>query len=325
MLLIISINMGEISPNIEISPEGAWQEPNEFKVSEKKAEEASLPSSADTLSEPKSPEPERENSLKEAIQETSDIGELCRIIEIVPFIQEGNKRVLGSDIAFLIKRADEELEKNFDEVIIHTITQEENHGRRQFGGRFNQIIQGGDLGIQDKVRALMKERMNERFQSRKREFMVNSVSSIRSLDTLYRVVRQFTVIDDKVIRWERNPKEAKTEAKKDHRDIRNIEELINLIKKAEEHIVEHLASQKGFADQAPREIYRQIGEVLDERWIPHDSGISRRAQQLIFEKVKGRYIDQASSESQSSEVSEPGLVSRGLSRLRGLFYRRKKK
>jgi len=300
----------EVARHDEVRPEGAWSKPQEV--------EPTPASPPDEFSDLKAGKENREHGLRDAIQGAFSINELSQILQAVPSIQEGHRKIIGSDIAFLIERANEELERNLDEIIIYTITKEKNQGRRQFGERFNQITQGGDLGIQDKVRALMKERMNERFQGGKREFMVNSVRSVKSLETLCDVIRQFTVVDDKVVRWERDPREAK----KDNREIRSIEELVKLIKKADEY-VEHLASQNGFSDQEPSDVYKQIGEVLDERWIPRDSGISQKVQQLIFEKVKEKYIDQASSGSQSSEDSEPGLIRRGLSRLRGLFSRRK--
>jgi len=307
-----------LSPEVERQAEfrsgGLWSTPERIE-----------PSPAALPEEPSKPEvrPEGEQALKEAIEGASSIEELCQILQAVPRIPEGHQRVLGSGVALSIQRANQELERNLDEIIIYTITRERNQAQREFSGRFIEIDQGGDLGIQDKVRALMKARMNERFESRKREFMVDSVASIRSFDALYRVLRQFTVIDDKVVRWEREPQEVRA----DNREVRSIEELVKLIEGSVDH-VEHLTKQKRFLDQEPSDVYAQIGEVLNERLLPRDSGIFQKVQQLIFEKVKEEYIDRASSESQSaqsSEAAKPGFVKRGLSRLRGLLPGRKKK
>lgn len=337
----------EVPPEAEfedaIGSEVTWQERDKPEELGEPAEAVeSSPPSAGSPTEPEGARIERENPLKEAIQQASSIDELRQLLEHVPFITEGDSTVMGSDVAFSIKRANDELERSFDEVIIYTITNEENQGRRQFVEKFNQIIQGGDLGIQDKVRALMKEKMNERFEENKREFMVDSVASIRSFDTLYDVIRKFSVIDDSMIRWERSEKEGGVIGKKDHRDIRSTEELINWIKEAEEGIVKDLSEQKESidqknidADEQVKQDWKQIGETLDRRWIPHDSGISRKVQQLIFEKVKDKYIDQARKEFQSSQSSEdskssePSFIQRNFGGLKGKWQnwrsRRKKK
>jgi len=224
------------------------------------------------------PDPEvKSEDLELMIQSSKSIDELCEALNKTGQI-EGSKLYSSEYVIKVIQDADSYLDQQIDNIIIYTITRQPDQIQEIFAAKVAAITEGRQLGIRSKVKELMKEKMNERFQERKKEFTIDSIKSVNSLEALYRVLNQFKEIrqGDKVY---------------------DKEKVIDGLKRAEYALLKEVEISDSASNLEKTE--QEVKLFLEKEDIPNDSGIFNKACQLLLAQIKEKRLEKFSSDSQN--------------------------
>ena len=249
-------------------------------------------------------EPKEGAGLESRIQSAASLAELRQIIlaagEIPRDRKEGN--YTSEDVDQQIGEFERFLTENLDPLLMSVITGRKDNRNDLLLEKIINIPRG--LGIRQKVRDLMAERWNQRFQDNKKELMEKSVASVTSLDELYKIIRQFRSIHH-------NGRDYL-------RENGDLEAVIRNIEKAKENL--HRQT-KDWPEVDINRINQATESVLRAAEIPTESGISNKAHQLICKSVS-EAIKERKLGSYSDELNQP-LFKRWAGKAKRFFSRQK--
>jgi hypothetical protein len=248
-----------------------------------------------------------DKELSKRIESAASIEDLIDIVNNEPAIYGSKVIYPGREVARRISEAAIFLRKNIDSIILCTITGKDDEKQSEFAKMFATITRGQDLGIRQKAQELLKGEMNKRFEEKKGEFAVFTVSSVKTIEELCQILKdKFKTI-----------REGET--------VFDKEKIVKQIQDAQRDLAD--AVEIGTLAQASlEEVDKNIKSVI--RGIPHDSGIYDKAFGLLWEIVKekrlNKYAKDISSSSSDSNSNLSAVKKIGLfQRVKGLFSRKK--
>lgn len=237
-------------------------------------------------------------ALKTRIDESESIGELLEALNSSAVIKGSKQDIRTAHVIGQVREIDNFLNEHLDKVITGTIigAGEFDHYRDELGKKLSKITRGGDLGIRQKVKELLKHKMEDRFLENRKVLVQSSIGRVKSFDELENIVKQFKGLN---LEGEGGPRYSKEQAM----------EVINLARSD----FDLLLADKNFVSKSHEEIERNIDDAI--RKVPKDSGVRDKVKYLLMQKVKDAKLQEF-----SAQVQEP-VGSRIKKRLFGFFKR----
>lgn len=202
------------------------------------------------------------------IVQSESLQDLRRVLGLMENIKGSQQEFSGQQVAKLVEEAEDFLDEYMDDIIIASMTGQENMARKAFAEKVNHITRGGDYDIRQKSKDLLKAKMEDYYYANRDNLLVKVIKNINSLDALSRVLDQIKIKeDDKIYSSE------------------DLKQQINMAKSA----LEIAVSRGTLFGATDAEIDQEIDSVI--RQIPLFKGLRKRTFFLLRVYVD-RLMDQ---------------------------------